>query len=503
MTEGTPDLVSMADVARLAGVSRAAAGNWKSREVDFPEAHSKGSRGPLYDRADVVEWLLKTNRMDGGSLEAGAVFRLANGFRASLDHEDTFIVILLLLALRKRIGPEKWDTFSKVPGEKIDERFKSLVIECFPYASSLLPSVPISASGIFDSIDILARLPEEGFSRTAEDLLDEMDASTSHRRVRNSTPPRIRRLVVGLAGLGESFYDPSSGTGQLLVDAVTQVPWDGTLVFCQEVNQRSWALAKINFFIHGIEAELAHGDTLLEDKFRGLQVDRIVADPPWSLKINGAEAVADDPRWVWGEPGRSPQDSNMAWIQHCLHHLKEDGRAVVVMPNGVLFQGGRTSRARQLMVKSGVLDAVISLPPGSFEGTGISVCLMIFVKGRGLENGDPMPTLMINAEDSSGRESGRPRGFDEGQLAEILSIYGDWTNRITPTSDMASVVSYRELAEHDFVLVPQRYVTPIGSELSDKQLLAERVRLHEKLSRTLSVCESNDRILREILDEEN
>ena len=110
---------------------------------------------------------------------------------------------------------------------------------------------------------------------------------------------------------------------------------------------------------------------------------------------------------------------------------------------------------------------------------------------------------MINAEDSSGRESGRPRGFDEGQLAEILSIYGDWTNRITPTSDMASVVSYRELAEHDFVLVPQRYVTPIGSELSDKQLLAERVRLHEKLSRTLSVCESNDRILREILDEEN
>jgi type I restriction enzyme M protein len=85
-------------------------------------------------------------------------------------------------------------------------------------------------------------------------------------------------------------------------------------------------MAQLNLAIHEIEADVMLGDVFGEDRFPQLRADRVVCVPPWNQKLPMAEVLRDDPRWVFGEPG--PGDGNTAWIQHCLAHLNDNGRAV-------------------------------------------------------------------------------------------------------------------------------------------------------------------------------
>ncbi len=115
-------------------------------------------------------------------------------------------------------------------------------------------------------------------------------------------------------------------------------------------------------------------------------------------------SCTDDPRWVWGEPG--PNDGNAAWVQHCLSHLADDGRAVIVLPNGALFESGRAGRIRQRIVKAGLLDAVLALPPGLFAADCSAVRPVLCHKGRPNVGGKPAPTLMVDLTESTSEHAG-------------------------------------------------------------------------------------------------
>jgi type I restriction enzyme M protein len=194
------------------------------------------------------------------------------------------------------------------------------------------------------------------------------------------SPRSVRKLVVAIAEPVGSVYNPASGIGQLMIDAAREGNSGITGLVGQEINSRVWALAQLNLVVHRVDGEIALGDVFGDDHYPELRADRVVCVPPWNQKAPVLEKLMGDRRWLWGEPASN--DGNAAWIQHCLYHLADRGRAVIVMPSAALFESGRAGRIRQRIIKAGLLDAVIALPPGLFAWTSLPCSVLVFAKGR-------------------------------------------------------------------------------------------------------------------------
>jgi len=207
--------------------------------------------------------------------------------------------------------------------------------------------------------------------------------------------------------------------------------------------------------------------------------------------------MVGDPRWVWGEPG--PNDGDWAWIQHCLFHLADGGRATLVLPNGVLYRQGRPGRIRQRIIKAGLLDAVIALPPGLFHSTSIPTSLLVFAKGRRTANGEPAPTLMLDTRNSPLGREGRSTSLPDDLISEVSRIYHEWTAGQTPKSELASVAYFDDLAANDFIIDPARYVMVPRLARDADEVAAERSALLRKLENLNRVSRDADSRLQMIL----
>lgn len=477
MVDTNADLISMADIARLAGQSRATVGNWKSRNPDeFPVERARGPRGPLYDRSEVVAWLEATNRLDQRSPDALATRHLAGQVRAGMPTDDAIPLTLLLLALMAS-SPLDWETIRSTPVEDLDQTVRTRAQGVFPFADELFPRSGLSGESLAHAVSVTSTFDRSRLSSLADALLHQGAEMIGRRGGEYFTPPSVRKLVVALAEPTGVLYNPATGIGQLVVDAAHQRAV--TAIYGQEINRRSWAMAQLNLAIHGVDADIAIGDVFTEDRFPDLRADRVVAVPPWMQKLTAADRLMGDPRWVYGEPG--PNDGNAAWIQHCLHHLADDGRAVLVMPNGALFESGRAGRIRQRLVKAGLLDAVFSLPPGLFPWTSLSCSVLVFAKGRPTTDGKPAPVLMV---DVSGADAPRPRRsaeLSDALIDELVSLYRDWTAGRLPASRSAAIAHFDELALNDFVIDPGRYLSLPQAELDIDETIKQRSALLARL----------------------
>lgn len=258
-------------------------------------------------------------------------------------------------------------------------------------------------------------------------------------------------------------------------------------------------MAQLNLAIHGVCAEVARGDVFTADAFPDLRADRVVAVPPWGQKLTILDRLHDDPRWIFGEPG--PSDGNAAWIQHCLHHLADGGRAVLVLPNGVLFEGGRSGRMRQRMVKAGLLDAVIALPLGVFPGVGVAGSILVFAKGRPSVHGKPAPTLMIDVSEMPHDPGTRSPRLDDATIDWVVSQYRDWSEQKEfPSAESAAVASFEELAVNDFVLAPARYLALSKPSVTLNEAIRRRTELASNFKRLVQESADADKQLAEILD---
>jgi predicted DNA-binding transcriptional regulator AlpA len=355
------DLISMADIARLAGQSRATVGNWKGRNPEeFPPERGRGSRGPLYDRSEVTEWLTATGRLDQRPPEVVAVWALADSLRGAMTTEDAMQLCLVLLAVMAT-SPNEWQAIRRAPADRLETSLRSAVQSLFPFAIDLLPKGALPHTPVLRAIEMLSNTDASTVAAMTDALLGQAALSIGYRGGEYLTPDSVRELMVALASPSGTIYNPASGIGLLMVD-VANDSQTVTSITGQEINQRVWAMARLNLAIHGVTADVALGDLFTADAHPNLRADCVVAVPPWNQKLAILDRLHDDPRWVYGEPGSN--DGNTAWIQHCLYHLADGGQAVLVLPNSTLFESGRSGRTRQRIVKAGLLDAVIALPAG-------------------------------------------------------------------------------------------------------------------------------------------
>jgi type I restriction enzyme M protein len=239
------------------------------------------------------------------------------------------------------------------------------------------------------------------------------------------------------------------------------------------------------------------GDVFGDDHFPQLRADRIVAVPPWNQKLPIVERLPGDPRWVWGEP--SPHDGNIAWIQHCVYHLADEGRAVLALPNNILFEGGRTGRIRQRLVKAGLLDAVLALPPGLFTSTNLPCTVLVFTKGRPSVDGKPGSTLMVDIRESSDGRTTRSATLDDELIGQVARLYSDWLAGAEPTTEISAIARFDDLAANDFVIDPGRYISlPITTPDLD-EAVHQRAELLDRLERLSQASRDADEQLNLVL----
>lgn len=276
------------------------------------------------------------------------------------------------------------------------------------------------------------------------------------------TPHQVSTLIAKLVKPeeGNRISDPSCGSGSLLLKAAEEVKSRNVSLSGQEVNGSTYALARMNMFLHGMDnAVIEWGDTinnpLLKEKDELKKFDIVVANPPFSLDKWGAEDASADRynRFYRGVPPKSKGD--YAFITHMIETLNQHGRAGVVMPHGVLFRGSSEGKIRKKLIEENLLKAVVGLPANLFFGTGIPACILVFDKNKG----DNTDVLFIDAsrEYENGKNKNVLRNED---VDEIVDTYFDWE-----TKDKYSyVATVEEIQENDYNLNIPRYVDTFEEE---------------------------------------
>ncbi|MDO3175900.1 type I restriction-modification system subunit M [Mycobacteroides abscessus] len=202
------------------------------------------------------------------------------------------------------------------------------------------------------------------------------------------TPAEVSRILAKVVGIGpktrpdNTVYDPTCGSGSLLLKAADEAP-RGITIYGQEKDNATWALSRMNMILHGNEvADIRKGDTITSPQFtKGdhLQTfDFIVMNPPFSVKSWSHGLDKDYGRFEFGRPPE--KNGDYAFLLHVIKSLKSTGKAAVILPHGVLFRGGAEATIRKQLLKRGYIKGVIGLPPNLFYGTGIPACIVVIDK---------------------------------------------------------------------------------------------------------------------------
>jgi len=291
-------------------------------------------------------------------------------------------------------------------------------------------------------------------------------AATAGRKAGESyTPAEVSETLARLVAPkpGDRICDPACGSGSLLIRTAKQVGSDDHSLFGQEMNGSTWALCKINMFLHSMDASRVEWeDTIRHPQFIEndvlMKFDVVVANPPFSLDKWGQEAAATDRfnRFFRGIPPKSKGD--WAFILHMLATaMQGKGRVGVVVPHGVLFRGGQEGKIREAVIRENLLDAVIGLPANLFFGTGIPVALMIFDKAR--RDNEEQEILFIDAS----REFEQRTNQNRLREQDIEKIVDTFRNREI-IARYSYPATYSEIEENEFDLNIPRYVDTLEPE---------------------------------------
>ena len=276
------------------------------------------------------------------------------------------------------------------------------------------------------------------------------------------TPRTIVKLLIKMLApeVNHSIYDPACGTGGMLIEYIRQThskTGAGQFIYGQENMTSTSAIARMNLYLHGIEDfHIKTGDTLRNPQFiyRGQlqKFDYVVANPPFGLSGWGAEQFETDVwgRNIWGCPTDSSAD--FAWIQHIVTSMKEKtGRAAVIMPQGVLFHGGKEGKIREELVKSHKLEAVINLPSGVFYSTGVSACVLFLNNSKPAERDGKV--ILIDAGTIVHARRAQ-KYMDDGDVETVYNLFSHFEDMI----DFAKVVTEEDIADKGFTLAVNTYI---------------------------------------------
>jgi hypothetical protein len=444
--------VTAGAIARLAGVGRAAVSNWRRRHGDFPRPVGGTETSPTFELSAVERWLYDQGKLAVVPVHE-RVWQKAEAYPAGVPAALRVVGALMML-IRERptasapyVGAGDAEFAARLPGDLQDvlsARFGHRHPVRLP--ESVEDAVPLLRATAGLAMDM-------GPVQAYEFLLGRyLDANP---RQFTLTPADPAGLMAALAGdRPGSVLDPACGSGSLprAAEAVDAV-------YAQEADQDLAALTALRLALTtdpAVRVRVRAGDSLRADAFPGLAVDAVLCHPPFNDRNWGHEELGYDPRWEYGFPART--ESELAWLQHALSHVREGGTVVMLMPPAAASRrSGRRIRAD--LLRRGALRAVVALPAGAAPPYGIPLHLWVLRKPAA----DQRPgaeLLVVDAAAIPGQ--GAEKAPWHTLRAAVLDAWNafDRLGSTEPRPGVSRAVPVIELLDDDVDLAPARHLPP-------------------------------------------
>ena len=319
---------------------------------------------------------------------------------------------------------------------------------------------------IFEGLDLSANRAEgdDLLGDAYEYLMRHFATESGKSKGQFYTPAEVSRVMAKVIGIGtntrpnQTIYDPTCGSGSLLLKVADEAP-RGITIYGQEMDNATWALARMNMCLHEYPtAELWHGNTLAAPYFKskngGIQTfDFAVANPPFSTKAwsNGLDPDHDEfRRFEYGIP--PAKNGDYAFLLHLIASLNSKGKGAIILPHGVLFRGNKEADIRRNLIRRRLIKGIIGLPANLFYGTGIPACIVVIDK----ENArDRSGIFMIDASKSYLKDGNKNR-LRAQDIHKIVDVF----TRHTELPRYSRMVPIAEIAEsaNDYNLNIPRYI---------------------------------------------
>nr|WP_204540572.1 class I SAM-dependent DNA methyltransferase [Cellulosimicrobium cellulans] len=331
------------------------------------------------------------------------------------------------------------------------------------------------------------------------------------------TPPGVVRVLVEmLEPYAGRVYDPACGSGGMFVQAEKFLERHGAdpqaiSVYGQELNERTWRMAKMNLAVHGLTGQLGArwGDTFARDLHPDVQMDYVMANPPFNIK-DWARAT-DDARWRYGVPPAG--NANYGWIQHILSKLAPGGSAGVVMANGSMSSNsGGEGEIRAQLVEADLVSCMVALPTQLFRSTGIPVCVWFFAKDKTAGSRGSVDrtgqVLFLDARNLGHMVDRAERALSDDDIAKIAGTFHAWRGTKSAVDagltyedipGFAYSATLAEIKDAGYALTPGRYVGAAEVEDDGEPVEEKIARLTKDLFEQFEESSHLEQVVREQL----
>ncbi|MBD0693215.1 N-6 DNA methylase, partial [Streptomyces sp. CBMA123] len=399
--------VTAVEIARLAGVGRAAVSNWRRRHSDFPRPVGGTDASPTFALDQVETWLRAQGKIAELPL-LERVWQLLDTLRDPAGHPAAPLVEAGAVLLLLHRAPEHWTVLADQPDGRLATALPRAVADTAVHAFG--PDGPrdlrlpvLLGSTQLDLARLLADLAAEAGPTGAYEQLLTRHAEANTRQL-SPTPPEAAALLAAVSGVPATVLDPAVGLGAVLL---AHPPTTGR--YGQDADPVAAALTRLRLALHTpadepgpLPLDLRTGDALRADGYPGDTFEAVLCQPPYNERDWGHDELQFDTRWPGGlVPPRG--ESELAWVLHCLAHTRPGGLAALLLPPTVAVRrAGRRIRAE--LLRTGALRAVIALPAGAAPPYGVPLHLWVLRAPR--PGDDFRQVLLVDAGAASAGSAG-------------------------------------------------------------------------------------------------
>lgn len=458
---GSEAVATSAEIARLANIDRAVVSNWRRRYEDFPQPVGGTTASPLFSLDQIENWL----RVNKPKVRLSAEGRVWQELKTLGDDLRLSQVLTATGLFLRHIKVGEWPRLAALPDEALETAVARKIRRSAEGRAGFPESLPSGTASLLRAVAELAEV--EGEARLFEFFATRF--LEAHQRSFAASPTALATLMVSLVGKdSRTVLDPACGTGTLLVAANSP----GRQLLGQELDSDLAQLAAVRLALITDQRRVLPGDALRADAFSGELVDAVVCNPPFNERDWGHDELAADSRWEYGLPPR--MESELAWVQHALAHVKPGGRVIVLMPvTAASRRSGRRIRAE--LIRRGALRAVIGVPSSMASTAGIPAHLWLLRRPAPSSRIDP--TVLFS---------------EVGSEAEIESIVAMW-ERYQRDPDASQpdgcVVPLLDLLDDETDVTPTRHL--VSTVVKPSDLLSLVAEIEEQLRQVHELLPTN------------